>query len=80
MSEPKKKRPSGRGKIIPESQRHTTRLQLRVPPDVAEEIRSFADATKSSVSDLVRMAWAYASREPGFQDLIAVAVKVANKE
>jgi hypothetical protein len=46
----------------------------------AEEIRSFAEATKSSVSDLVQMAWAYASREPGFQDLIAVAVKVAQKK
>lgn len=53
-----KKRPSGpSGKTQPEAERKNVALKLRLPPDVAEEIRVQARFVGVTTSELVARAW-----------------------
>ena len=47
---------------VRDAQRHTTKLQLRLPPDVAREIRALSASSGVQVSTLVALAWAVARR------------------
>lgn len=47
---------------VKDAQRHTTKLQLRLPPDLAREIRALSASSGVPVSTLVALAWAVARR------------------
>ena len=41
------------GAYVPESQRHTVQLKLRLPPDEADALRELAAEAQVTVSELV---------------------------
>ena len=64
---------------VRDSQRHTTKLQLRLPPDVAREIRALSASSGVQVSTLVALAWAVA-RRGGLDAALATVARAAGRE
>ena len=64
---------------IPEAQRHTEQVKLRLPPDVAREIRALSAASGVQVSTLVALAWAVA-RRGGLAAALATVARAAGRE
>ncbi len=64
---------------VNDAQRHTTKLQLRLPPDVAREIRALSAASGVQVSTLVALAWAVA-RRGGLDAALATVARAAGRE
>ena len=60
------------GRTIPEASRHSVQMKLRLPPEVAREIRDVAAASGVQVSTLVALAWAAARRSGGLDAALAV--------
>jgi hypothetical protein len=56
MSEPTKRRASGKGKAIPDSERHTRKLQLRVHPELEERVRALSDTYDLTLAQVVETA------------------------
>lgn len=65
---------------VKDAQRHTTKLQLRLPPDVAREIRALSAASGVQVSTLVALAWAVARRSGGLAAALATVARAAGRE
>lgn len=65
---------------VRDSQRHTTKLQLRLPPDVASEIRALSAASGVQVSTLVALAWAVARRSGGLAAALATVARAAGRD
>jgi len=63
---------------VNDAQRHTTKLQLRLPPDVAREIRALSAASGVQVSTLVALAWAVA-RRGGLDAALATVARAAGR-
>lgn len=63
---------------IPEAQRHTEQVKLRLPPDVAREIRALSAASGVQVSTLVALAWAVARRSGGLAAALATVARVGH--
>lgn len=61
MSEPKR-RPSGKGKAIPDSERHTKKLQLRVHPELDARVRDIADTYDLTLAQVLETAIDVAER------------------
>jgi len=64
---------------VNDAQRHTTKLQLRLPPDVAREIRALSAASGVQVSTLVALAWAVA-RRGGLDAALATVARAAGRD
>lgn len=64
---------------VKDAQRHTTKLQLRLPPDVAREIRALSAASGVQVSTLVALAWALA-RRGGLDAALATVARASGRE
>jgi hypothetical protein len=47
------RRPKASGRNIPEAERHTVAVKLRLPPDEAAALRELAAAAQVTVSELV---------------------------
>ena len=65
---------------IPEAQRHTEQVKLRLPPDVAREIRALSAASGVQVSTLVALAWAVARRSGGLAAALATVARAAGRD
>lgn len=65
---------------VRDSQRHTTKLQLRLPPDVASEIRALSTASGVQVSTLVALAWALSRRQGWLDAAVATVARAAGRE
>jgi len=63
---------------VKETQRHTAQIKLRLPPDVAREIRDVAAASGVQVSTLVALAWATARRSGGLDAALAVILRAGD--
>lgn len=64
---------------VKDAQRHTTKLQLRLPPDVAAQIRALSAASGVQVSTLVALAWAVA-RRGGLDAALATVARAAGRD
>ncbi|MBK6463565.1 MAG: hypothetical protein IPF92_21560 [Myxococcales bacterium] len=65
---------------IPEAQRHTEQVKLRLPPDVAREIRALSAASGVQVSTLVALAWALSRRQGWLDAAVATVARAAGRE
>lgn len=66
------------GPNIPEASRHSVQMKLRLPPDVAAEIRTAAASSGVQVSTLVALAWATARRSGGLDAALALIARASD--